>query len=116
MPEGPEIRRVADRLGRQLVDKPLESVWFAFPELKGEGANLEGRRVMAVESWGKALLTHFDDDRVMYSHNQLYGVWNSIVPANHPRRADHSGYVFRPVAMRPASTALRMSRYGRRTK
>lgn len=75
MPEGPEIRRVADRLGRQLVDKPLESVWFAFPALKGEGADLEGRRVMAVESWGKALLTYFDDDRVMYSHNQLYGVW-----------------------------------------
>ncbi|WP_136254524.1 endonuclease VIII [Onishia niordana] len=75
MPEGPEIRRVADRLGRQLVGKPLESVWFAFPELEGEGADLEGRQVMAVESWGKALLIYFDNDRVMYSHNQLYGVW-----------------------------------------
>ncbi|MAX31738.1 MAG: endonuclease VIII [Halomonadaceae bacterium] len=75
MPEGPEIRRVADRLCHQLVDKPLQSTWFAFPELAGQGADLEGRRVLAVESWGKALLTYFDNGRVMYSHNQLDGVW-----------------------------------------
>ena len=29
----------------------------------------------AVDSWGKALLTRFDDGRVLYSHNQLYGIW-----------------------------------------
>ena len=84
MPEGPEIRRVADRLARQLVGQSLESVWFAFPELAGQGASLEGHRVLSVDSWGKALLTHFDNDLVLYSHNQLYGVWKFHRAANPP--------------------------------
>lgn len=75
MPEGPEIRRAADRLHEQLAGRRLESVWFAFPELAAEADSLVGREVTAVDSWGKALLTRFDDGRVLYSHNQLYGVW-----------------------------------------
>jgi endonuclease VIII len=75
MPEGPEIRRAADRLHDQLAGRQLELVWFAFPDLASEADSLVGRRVTAVDSWGKALLTRFDDDRVLYSHNQLYGVW-----------------------------------------
>jgi endonuclease-8 len=75
MPEGPEIRRAADRLHEQLAGRRLESVWFAFPELAAEADSLMGREVTTVDSWGKALLTRFDDGRVLYSHNQLYGVW-----------------------------------------
>lgn len=75
MPEGPEIRRAADRVHRQLAGRRLEDAWFAFPELAGQAASLIGREVSAVDSWGKALLTRFDDGRVLYSHNQLYGVW-----------------------------------------
>ncbi|MFQ3787456.1 endonuclease VIII [Halomonas sp. A29] len=75
MPEGPEIRRAADRLHEQLAGKRLESVWFAFPELATEADSLVERVVTAVDSWGKALLIRFDDGRVLYSHNQLYGVW-----------------------------------------
>ncbi|MGQ4879897.1 endonuclease VIII [Billgrantia sp. LNSP4103-1] len=75
MPEGPEIRRAADRLHEQLAGRRLEAVWFAFPELAAEADSLVGREVTAVDSWGKALLTRFDDGRVLYSHNQLYGVW-----------------------------------------
>ncbi|MCG6657078.1 endonuclease VIII [Halomonas campisalis] len=75
MPEGPEIRRAADRVHEQLAGRRLEHVWFAFPELAPEADSLVGRRVSAVDSWGKALLTRFDDGRVLYSHNQLYGVW-----------------------------------------
>jgi endonuclease VIII len=75
MPEGPEIRRAADRVHEQLAGRRLEHVWFAFPELAPEADSLLGRRVTAVDSWGKALLTRFDDGRVLYSHNQLYGVW-----------------------------------------
>ncbi len=75
MPEGPEIRRAADRVHEQLAGRRLDHVWFAFPELAQEAGSLVGRRITAVDSWGKALLTRFDDDRVLYSHNQLYGVW-----------------------------------------
>jgi endonuclease-8 len=75
MPEGPEIRRAADRLARVLVDEPIEEVRFAFPRLKRFDAILSGQRVVDLETRGKALLTHFDNDYSVYSHNQLYGVW-----------------------------------------
>lgn len=75
MPEGPEIRRAADRIERQLKGKPLEAVWFAFAELSPYAESLLGRCVERVETRGKAMLIRFDDGHVLYSHNQLYGVW-----------------------------------------
>ncbi len=75
MPEGPEIRRAADRLETALNNKPLTHAWFAFPELQPYAARLVGQRVLRMETRGKALLTHFSNGLVMYSHNQLYGVW-----------------------------------------
>ncbi|WP_227369569.1 endonuclease VIII [Halomonas sp. M20] len=75
MPEGPEIRRTADALQEQIGGRRLDGAWFAFPELASQAASLCGREVTAVDSWGKALLIRFDDGRVLYSHNQLYGVW-----------------------------------------
>ncbi|MDP5053365.1 MAG: endonuclease VIII [Congregibacter sp.] len=75
MPEGPEIRRAADRIAEVLVDETVEEVSFAFDELKRFAGLLTGQRVVDVETRGKALLTHFDNDYAIYSHNQLYGVW-----------------------------------------
>lgn len=75
MPEGPEIRRAADRLAEAVVGKPLVSAWFAFPALKRHAKSLAGRRILAIEPHGKALLTRFDHGWTLYSHNQLYGVW-----------------------------------------
>jgi endonuclease-8 len=75
MPEGPEIRRAADRIADVLVDRPIETVSFAFPHLRRFSPLLRGRTVTAIETRGKALLTHFDNDYAIYSHNQLYGVW-----------------------------------------
>lgn len=75
MPEGPEIRRAADRIAGILVDQTIEEVSFAFPKLRRFAPILREQRVLAVETRGKALLTHFDNDYAIYSHNQLYGVW-----------------------------------------
>ncbi|WP_110687378.1 endonuclease VIII [Salinicola aestuarinus] len=85
MPEGPEIRRVADRLGKVLVDAPLRQVWFAYPALEAYAKTLSESRVIAVDSWGKALLITFDCGRVLYSHNQLYGVWRIHRAGQSPR-------------------------------
>ena len=84
MPEGPEIRREADRLARVLVDAPLARVWFRFPHLQRRSDELLARRVVAVRSWGKALLTEFDDGRAIYSHNQLYGRWYLVRAGTEP--------------------------------
>ena len=56
MPEGPEIRRVADRLAEVLVDRKVERVRFGLPRLKPEEPLLSGQRVLEVEPRGKALL------------------------------------------------------------
>lgn len=84
MPEGPEIRREADRLARVLVDTPLERVWFRFPHLQARAHELLPRRIARVRSWGKALITEFDDGRAIYSHNQLYGRWYVVRAGTEP--------------------------------
>ncbi|MDU3076755.1 MAG: DNA-formamidopyrimidine glycosylase family protein, partial [Mixta calida] len=78
MPEGPEIRRAADRLEEAIVGKPLTDVWFAFTQLKTYEKALIGETVTAIETRGKALLTHFSNGLTLYSHNQLYGVWRVV--------------------------------------
>ncbi|WP_345831164.1 endonuclease VIII [Erwinia sp. HDF1-3R] len=75
MPEGPEIRRAADTLEKAIKGKTLTDVWFAFPELKVWEPVLLGERIEAIETRGKAILSHFSSGQTLYSHNQLYGVW-----------------------------------------
>jgi len=75
MPEGPEIRRAADRLARVLEHQTLEAVYFGQPRLKRFEAALAGNKVTALETRGKALLTRLSNGLTLYSHNQLYGRW-----------------------------------------
>lgn len=78
MPEGPEIRRAADALAAAVVGKPLTNVWFAFPELKPYETELTGLMIKKVETRGKALLTYFSNGQILYTHNQLYGLWRVV--------------------------------------
>jgi endonuclease VIII len=75
MPEGPEIKRAADKIAAAIVPYPVEEVWFAFDHLKCYEPVLKGQRVTALEPRGKALLTRFENGLNIYSHNQLYGKW-----------------------------------------
>ena len=75
MPEGPEIRRAADRVAECIAGQVAETVWFAFEHLKPFERRLSGVEVRAVETRGKAMLTRFANGLVIYSHNQLYGRW-----------------------------------------
>lgn len=75
MPEGPEIRRAADRIAQVLVGRVIEEAWFGLPRLRRFSDELTGRRVRSVDTRGKALLVRFDNDLSLYAHNQLYGRW-----------------------------------------
>ena len=75
MPEGPEIRRAADRIASAIEGEVADEVYFAFDALKPWQSALRGKRVRVVEPRGKALLIRFEDGPTMYSHNQLYGRW-----------------------------------------
>ncbi|RAT17339.1 endonuclease VIII [Lonsdalea populi] len=84
MPEGPEIRRAADMLSAAIAGKTLTAAWFAFPALKIYEHRLAGAHVTQIVTRGKALLTCFSNDCVLYSHNQLYGVWRVGLPETLP--------------------------------
>jgi endonuclease VIII len=75
MPEGPEIKRAADKIAAAIVPDPVEEIWFAFDHLKCYEPILKTQRVIALEPRGKALLTRFENGLNIYSHNQLYGKW-----------------------------------------
>ncbi|MBL8260821.1 MAG: endonuclease VIII [Xanthomonadaceae bacterium] len=84
MPEGPEIRRAADALAAAVVGKPLVRAWFWTPTLQRHAKGLVGRTIEAITPHGKALLTRFDHDWTLYSHNQLYGVWKVAASGERP--------------------------------
>ena len=75
MPEGPEIRRAADKVSRRLVGSSLTSVKLAYPPISDFVGVIGGASVESVTSRGKALLVRFDNGLTLYSHSQLYGRW-----------------------------------------
>jgi endonuclease-8 len=75
MPEGPEVRRAAEKVAAALVGRIAQEVFFAFESLKKHERRLAGRRVREVEAHGKATLVRFEGGLNVYSHNQLYGKW-----------------------------------------
>jgi len=78
MPEGPEIRRAADKIEAVLKNRTVEKIVFGLKPLKRFSKALTGSKVIALETRGKALLTHFDVGSTIYSHNQLYGIWRVV--------------------------------------
>ncbi len=75
MPEGPEIWRAADEISDAVRGKEIEELFFAFDELKKYEEELLGLKVDSVIPRGKAIITSFNNNLNLYSHNQLYGKW-----------------------------------------
>lgn len=75
MPEGPEIRRAADKVERAITREPVQDIFFAFEHLKPYEVKLRGDRILNVQTRGKGMLIRFACQLNIYSHNQLYGVW-----------------------------------------
>lgn len=84
MPEGPEIRRAADRVAKAVVGQPLTEVFFAFEELQAYQREFLGQEVCEIDTHGKAMLTHLSGGLTIYSHNQLYGRWYVTKPGSPP--------------------------------
>ena len=77
MPEGPEIRRAADRVFKGVGGVPVTLV-FHLPELAPWNELFESTRIERIETRGKAMLTWLTGGYVVYSHNQLYGRWEVL--------------------------------------
>ncbi len=85
MPEGPEIRRAADRIAAILEGETTEHVRFGLPRLKRFEGRLSEQVVTSVTTRGKAILTRFDNNLTIYSHNQLYGRWYAMKRPRMPK-------------------------------
>jgi len=75
MPEGPEIRRLADALEKQVGGSVIDAIYFGLEPLKQWQPRLVGARIKKIETHGKAIVTRLDNGLNIYSHNQLYGRW-----------------------------------------
>lgn len=85
MPEGPEIRRAADRIGKAMIGKIIEDGQWPFPTISDKTHLLRGQEVLDVTSRGKAMLIRLANGWTMYSHNQLYGRWTVNLSTTEPK-------------------------------
>lgn len=85
MPEGPEIRRAADRISKALVGKVIQDGQWPFHTLHQAQDFILGHEVLSVTSRAKAMLIRFSSGWTMYSHNQLYGRWTVHRNTTDPR-------------------------------
>lgn len=85
MPEGPEIRRAADRIASVLVGKSVVEADLRHVPIRQFADALTGACVTRVDTRGKAMLMRFDNGLTLYSHNQLYGRWYTVQRPQLPR-------------------------------
>ncbi len=74
MPEGPEIKRMADDISRTVKQKEISSLKFLHPSLK----SLNSRRKILIDdvaSVGKSIIIRLNTGQSIVTHNQLYGKW-----------------------------------------
>lgn len=72
-------------MARALVGRPVKEIFFAFDHLKHYEERLTGRVVNAVDTYGKGMVTRFDNHLNIYTHNQLYGRWMIRDPYDYPK-------------------------------
>ncbi|NTW39236.1 MAG: Fpg/Nei family DNA glycosylase [Cellulomonadaceae bacterium] len=73
MPEGDILARTAATLNRALTGDVLVRAELRWPD--AGGVDLVGRTVVGTASYGKHLLTRFDDGRTLHTHLRMEGSW-----------------------------------------
>ncbi|HEB82146.1 MAG TPA: endonuclease VIII [Gammaproteobacteria bacterium] len=85
MPEGPEIKRIADELAAALAGRKITRVFFTFKRLHRYRKKLTGAKIIAISARSKAIITRLDNGLSIYSHNQLYGRWQILPEGDYPQ-------------------------------
>lgn len=73
MPEGDVVRRTALRLDQALAGRAVTRAELRWPS--AAGVDLVGRTVLGTATYGKHLLTRFDDGRTLRTHLRMEGGW-----------------------------------------
>ena len=71
MPEGPEVRRAADKIEKSLRGKKIKKAQLLHTSLQDAGAFIIGSTLLRVDTYGKAFVLVFDSDVAVYVHLQL---------------------------------------------
>jgi endonuclease-8 len=81
VPEGDTIHRISRRMNAALAGKQLDVVSAPNPRspLHSRASELVGATLTHSEAFGKHLLVHFDNDRVVHSHLGMNGRWRISV-------------------------------------
>ena len=74
MPEGPETKRMADKISKSLVMKNILHFKFYHPSLKLL-RNFKTISVTDATSKSKAIIIRLNNNYSIITHNQLYGKW-----------------------------------------
>lgn len=84
MPEGPEVRRAADRLHDALAGREIREVGARTKAARAWLAEhpdaFVGRRVERVTAHGKHLLGHVEGGLFFHSHFLMWGRWHLVAP------------------------------------
>ena len=89
MPEGPEVRRAADKIERAIGGESLQAIRLEHPRLLSLQKALDGTKLLNVQTFSKAFVLTFDNDVLIYVHLQLYGVWKTG-PLRSPPKTNRS--------------------------
>ncbi|WP_426595309.1 Fpg/Nei family DNA glycosylase [Cellulomonas sp. McL0617] len=90
MPEGDVLRRTADRLDLALTGQVVVRCDLRWPT--AATVDLVGTSVLGTRSYGKHLLTRFDDGRTLHTHLRMDGYWR-VHPTGSPQAAARSPQV-----------------------
>lgn len=82
MPEGDVLARLARLLTRSLGDQQLVRSDLRWPG--AAGADFTGQRSTGTVSYGKHLLTRFEDGRTLHTHMRMDGVWRARISRTPP--------------------------------
>ncbi len=76
MPEGDSLFQAARKLRDPLVGEVVERLEGSHRAILANGRRMTGTRVTGVESLGKHLLIHFDNDWALRTHLGMTGRWH----------------------------------------
>jgi endonuclease-8 len=83
VPEGDAVFRTARRLDAALAGHLLLRAELRWPTVGG--IDLTGRTVLGTGTYGKHLLTRFDDGRTLHTHLRMDGSWRAQPPRHGAR-------------------------------
>ena len=106
MPEGDSVWKAGRRLAEALVGRTVTASDFRVPQ--HATADLSGRQVLTVDSYGKHLLTRFSGGLTLHTHFEMDGAWQVVGPGKALPRSFEDDIRLVLATDGPTAYALRM--------